>query len=762
MIVEQGNPGAPTPPYSMSSLLEDLNPEQRAAVVETEGPLLILAGAGSGKTRVITYRVAYLIEARGVSPGSILAVTFTNKAADQMKERVAALLARRGVNCERPPLMATFHSFCVRVLRRDSDRLGYSRDFSIYDDDDQLRLVKASIKELGLEQQITSPRAALGRISYHKNSGITPQELYREASDAETARLASVFDRYERKLVQASALDFDDLLLKAVELLDKAPDVRQRYNERFRYILVDEYQDTNRAQYQLIRQLTGEQQNLCVVGDEDQSIYRWRGATIENILRFEQDYPGARIIRLEQNYRSTQVILDAAGALVSRNKARKGKTLWTDRRLGDSIGLFEAQTAEEEAWFVTGQIASDLGADPNSTVAVLYRTNAQSRVLEEALRRRGIDYRMVGGFSFYARAEVKDVLAYARLASNLRDSASLARVLNTPPRGIGDATVRVIEESAREGKLTLWEALEQALFEKSLTSRALKVLESFHAMMRALVEERGRLSMSGFFKSILERTDYLRVLELENSPEAQSRTENLRELVNAAAAAQSGGETLAEFLDRAALVSDSDDYDERARVTLMTLHTAKGLEFSTVYLVGLEEGLFPHKLSAGSEEGIEEERRLCYVGMTRAKDRLVLTWARQRRSFARESSEQSQPSPFLREIPSELLERLNSGLAGAKPRTSWDNAVNSREGVERFLEKRGQTAGRLGRSRLSFSAPQPARGRWRLGTQVRHAKYGLGTVVGWEGEGDNTKLTISFPGYGQKKLIEKFASLEEA
>ena len=339
MIVEQGNPGAPTPPYNMASLLEDLNPEQRAAVVETEGPLLILAGAGSGKTRVITYRVAYLIEARGVSPGSILAVTFTNKAADQMKERVAALLARRGVNCERPPLMATFHSFCVRVLRRDSDRLGYSRDFSIYDDDDQLRLVKASIKELGLEQQITSPRAALGRISYHKNSGITPQELYREASDAETARLASVFDRYERKLVQASALDFDDLLLKAVELLDKAPDVRQRYNERFRYILVDEYQDTNRAQYQLIRQLTGEQQNLCVVGDEDQSIYRWRGATIENILRFEQDYPGARIIRLEQNYRSTQVILDAAGALVSRNKARKGKTLWTDRRLGDSIGL---------------------------------------------------------------------------------------------------------------------------------------------------------------------------------------------------------------------------------------------------------------------------------------------------------------------------------------------------------------------------------------------------------------------------------------
>jgi len=747
----------------MSSLLEDLNPQQRDAVEQTDGPLLILAGAGSGKTRVITYRVAYLIEVRGVPPETILCVTFTNKAADQMKERVATLLAKRGVGLPRPPLISTFHSFCVRVLRRHIDRLGYSRDFSIYDEDDQQRVVKACLKELGLTELITSPRAALAQISYAKNRGVSPQELYRDAPDAEAAKLASVFDLYERKLRQANALDFDDLLLKAVALLYEAPDICKRYNERFRYVLVDEYQDTNRTQYELIRQLTLDHQNLCVVGDEDQSIYRWRGATIENILKFEEDYPGARIIRLEQNYRSTQIILDAAGAVVRHNTARKGKTLWTERGLGRRIGLFEARDAEEEGWFVAGQIASELAADKDSTVAALYRTNAQSRVLEEALRRGGVDYRMVGSFSFYARAEIKDVLAYARLASNLRDSASFARILNAPARGIGDATLGALEEYARERKITLWEALEQELAEKRLPLRALKALDSFHGIIRALVADRDRLSVTEFFKSVLDRTGYLGALEQENSPDAEGRIENLRELVNAAAAAEGGGETLAQFLDRAALVSDSDDYDERARVTLMTLHTAKGLEFSTVYLVGLEEGLFPHKLSAGSEEEIEEERRLCYVGMTRAKDRLVLTRARQRRWFGQESSGWPQPSRFLREIPAQLLEPLRSESLVSKPRTSWDNAVKSPRDVDRFLRERGHTA-RPSRASagLSFSAPRPRRGRWKLGTQVRHAKYGLGVVVDCEGEGDETKLSVSFPGYGIKKLMEKFAPLEKA
>jgi DNA helicase-2/ATP-dependent DNA helicase PcrA len=762
-MVEKGNSGAALALSTMSGMLDDLNPQQRAAVEQTEGPLLILAGAGSGKTRVITYRVAYLIEARGVPPESILAVTFTNKAAEQMKERVAALLEKHGVSCARPPLISTFHSFCVRVLRRHIDRLGYRRDFSIYDADDQVRAVRTCLKELGLSEEFASPRAALAQISRAKNRGITPVELYRDARDDETAKLASIFDRYERALRQASALDFDDLLLKAVKLLDAAQDISQTYNQRFHYLLVDEYQDTNRVQYELIRQLTRGRQNLAAVGDEDQSIYGWRGATLENILKFEEDYPGARIIRLEQNYRSTQIILDAAGGVVSRNTARKGKTLWTQRGRGERVSLFEARDAEEEGWFVAERIASELAAHQGSTVAVLYRTNAQSRVLEEALRARGIDYRMVGGFSFYARAEIKDVLAYARLAGNLSDSAALARILNTPPRGIGEATLAALEAGAQERKVTLWEAVQHELAEPRLPARALKALGSFHALIRELVENRERLPMMEFFKSILERTGYLRALELEGTPEAESRIENLRELVNAAAAAESAGEALAQFLDRAALVSESDDYDERARVTLMTLHTAKGLEFSAVYLVGLEEGLLPHKLSAESEEGIEEERRLCYVGMTRAKDRLVLTRARQRRSFAREASGSPRPSRFLSEIPSELVERVRSGSLASKPRTAWDNAVNSAAEVERVLQERGPTTRRSPTpAGLSFSAPRPRRGRWQLGTQVRHAKYGLGIVVECEGEGEETKLSVSFPGYGIKKLIEKFASLEKA
>ncbi len=746
----------------MASLLDDLNPQQRAAVEQTEGPLLILAGAGSGKTRVIIYRIAYLIETKQVPAESILAVTFTNKAADQMKERVAALLESRGVGYPRPPLVSTFHAFCVRVLRRSIDRLGYTRDFTIYAEDDQLRVIRTSIKELGLSQQIASPRAALSQISYAKNHGINPQKLYKDARNRETATLASVFDLYERKLRQANALDFDDLLLKAVALLYSAPEVCKQYNARFQYILVDEYQDTNRTQYQLIRQLTLQHQNLCVVGDEDQSIYRWRGATIENILEFEKDYPRTRVVRLEQNYRSTQTILDAAGAVVGRNTARKGKTLWTDHGCGERIGLFEATSAEEEGQFVAVEISSALAADDASTIAVLYRTNAQSRVLEEALRRRSIDYRMVGGFSFYARAEIRDVLAYARLATNLRESASLIRILNTPPRGIGDATIGALEDLARERKLTLWEALEQELAERRLPARALRALEAFQSLIRELVDERDRGSTADFIRTILERTGYLKALEAENTPEAEDRAQNLKELVNAAAAAESAGESLAEFLDRAALVSDADDYDERARVTLMTLHTAKGLEFSRVYLVGLEEGLFPHKLSAEGQEEIEEERRLCYVGMTRAKDRLVLTWARQRRSFARESYGETRPSRFLAEVPTELIETLSPWSVSAKPRTSWENAVNSPEGVEQFLRERGRAGERSSAaSGLSFSAPRPKSLRWKLGTHVRHAKYGLGTVVGCEGEGDDAKLTISFPGYGRKKLIERYASLEK-
>ena len=738
----------------MPSLLDQLNIQQRAAVEQTEGPLLILAGAGSGKTRVITYRIAYLIEARAVPPESILAVTFTNKAAAQMKERVAKLLGGRVELHTGAPHVSTFHSFCVSVLRRHIDHLGYSRDFSIYDEDDQQRMMKSCIQGLGLGEQVTSPRSVLSRISYAKNHGLTPEMMYEQAQNDPMEKTATLFGLYEAKLRQANALDFDDLLLKTVELFYKAVEVCERYNRRFEYVLVDEYQDTNRAQYQLIRQLTLIHQNLCVVGDEDQSIYRWRGADIQNILSFEKDYPKSRTVRLEQNYRSTQKILDAAGAVVSRNLARKGKTLWTDRSGGDSIGLYEAWDNDEEALYVAGEIVKALAQDATRSVAVLYRTNAQSRVLEESLRRHGIAYRLVGGFSFYARAEIRDVLAYARLAINPRDVTALQRIINTPARGIGPSTVGAIEGTARERKLTLWEALEDELAARRLPARALKALAVFQMLMKQLMADHERLLMGQFFKSILDRTGYVEILKQEDQPESQDRIENLQELVNAAVEAEEEGITLAEFLDHAALVSDSDDYDERARVTLMTLHSAKGLEFNLVFLVGMEEGLFPHKLSLDDDAGIEEERRLCYVGMTRARDRLVLSWARQRRMYGRDSLEGSRRSRFLDEVPTNLLEPLSA--IASKARTTWENAVNSIAGVERFLSERGIDR-RLGQDR-GHRAGQSQR--WKLGSKVRHAKYGIGTVLECEDDGEDSKLTISFPGYGRKKMVERFAGLQ--
>jgi ATP-dependent DNA helicase UvrD/PcrA len=744
----------------MTSLLDKLNAHQRAAVEHTDGPLLILAGAGSGKTRVITFRIAYLIEACGVPPENILAVTFTNKAADQMKDRVAALLGGR---IAARPHISTFHSFCVGVLRRHIGLLGYTRDFTIYDEDDQQRAVKVAGQELGLSDWISSPRSVLARISAAKNRGVTPERMQDEAYDPSTRNLAALFECYENILRQSNALDFDDLLLKTVALFDDAPDVAGEYNRRFRHIMVDEYQDTNRIQYQLIRQLTRAQQNVCIcaVGDEDQSIYRWRGADIENILNFEQDYPGTTMIPLEQNYRSTQMILDAATAVVSHNVARKGKSLRTDRGAGLRVGLYEAQNADDEGWFVAVETAKALQEGSAENVGVLFRTNAQSRVLEEALRRNRIDYRVVGGTSFYDRTEIKDALAYARLANNLRDSSAMLRILNTPPRGIGQTTIDQLQTLAGERELPLWEALKQALAADAglLSSRALKALESFHTLITELVADHETLSLSEFFRAILDHTHYVEILDAEKTPAAESRVENLRELVNAAAEADERGERLADFLDHAALVSDSDNYDERARVTLMTLHSAKGLEFSVVFLAGMEEGLFPHKLSINDNAALEEERRLCYVGMTRARDRLVLTWVRERRSYGRQPPEGTRPSRFLSEIPYELLEPLNVAMFAPKPRTTWGNAVNSVEGVERIFSEGGR---RASRSEPAIPRSRPAATpRWRQGSKVRHPKYGVGTVLGSEGEGEDTKLTVSFPGYGQKKLVERFASLEK-
>ncbi len=744
----------------MVDLLAQLNPQQREAVEHAEGPLLILAGAGSGKTRVITYRIAHLIGVCSVRPQNILAVTFTNKAAAQMKERVMALV--EGPHQGFGPQISTFHSFCVRLLRRDIHRLGYTRDFVIYDEDDQQRLVKLCMRELGLSDPIATPRATLSRISSAKNRGISPQDMMRDATDPSAERLASVFELYEKKLRQANALDFDDLLLKAVQLLHAAPDVAAWYNRHFHQVMVDEYQDTNRIQYLLIRMLTLERQNLCVVGDEDQSIYSWRGADIQNILSFKKDYPQARLIRLEQNYRSTQLILDAAGGVVQNNRARIGKTLWSDRHEGSKVGLYRASDADEEAAFVASQLANLLAGDPKTTAAVLYRTNAQSRVLEEALRRKDIAYKVVGGFRFYDRAEVKDVLAYARLVNNPMDSMSLLRVINTPARGIGAATVGLLQVAAASRNISLWEALEQTLREAAWSGRAQMALEAFRDLARDLIKDRSEMPLGLFFKSILDRTRYIEALEKENLPEAESRIENLQELVSAAREAEGREETLAEFLDHASLVSDSDGYDENSRVTLMTLHTAKGLEFSAVYLVGLEEGLFPHKMSLRDNAEIEEERRLCYVGMTRAKDRLTLTYASNRRFYGSEGYEGTRPSRFLAEIPEHLVEELQAyGIRGKAP-VLWDDAANSIEKIEKFLEDRsGKPGPRRNSSGLTFDAPRLAASRrWKLGTHVKHSKYGLGTVVACEGEGEDSKVTVSFPGYGRKKLVERYASLE--
>ena len=764
----------------MQDLLAELNPQQREAVTATEGPLLILAGAGSGKTRVITYRITYLMNRMGVPPQSILAVTFTNKAADQMKQRVAKSMQREATGW---PHISTFHSFCVRVLRREIHALGYSKNFSIYDEDAQLAAVKSSIRELGLEDQFTSSRSVLSRISYAKNRGLTPEALYKSAVTPGAERLASVFHLYNQKLRQGEALDFDDLLLKTVALFETFPAVCEAYNQRFQYLLVDEFQDTNRLQYSLIRQLTRLHQNLCAVGDEDQSIYRWRGAELENILNFEEDYPEARIIRLEQNYRSTQRILDTASAVVSHNRARKGKQLYAVRPGGHAVGFYEAPDSEEEGVFVARKIAELRREDSSATVGVLYRTNAQSRVLEEAMRRFGIDYHVVGGTSFYDRAEVKDTLAYARLANNPKDSVALARIINMPPRGLGKVTLTHLGAIARQLGMTPAEVIEKGHFEPTrppdfstngedsfgeparLSARSLLALRSFRELLGTLRAELERLSLAKFLRAILSRTGYLRMLEEEGTPESQGRMENLEELVNAASEGELRDETLTQFLDHAALLAAPDQYDEKSSVALMTLHSAKGLEFSQVFLVGLEERLLPHSMSMDEEAEIEEERRLCYVGMTRAKDRLYLTRARRRRSYGNEFHVETEPSRFLREIPSEIIEWMSPAESFRRPRNTWQGSLNSREQVERFIRGRsrrpkfpaGGTPAATTRNRNPVSTS-----RWAEGTQVCHPKYGKGTILHCEGNGEDAKLTIHFHKQGvKKKIMEKYVSWEQ-
>jgi DNA helicase II / ATP-dependent DNA helicase PcrA len=910
------------------SFLDQLNPQQREAVETTEGPVLILAGAGSGKTRVITYRIAYLIEHMGVMPESILAMTFTNKAAAEMGERVEKLVG--GLSIAKP-VISTFHSFCVRVLRRDIEALqipsatpgqppiGHTKKFVIYDESDQQAVVKSVMKRLGLDDKQLTPRTVLSRISWAKNHMLDPQELYLQSADPKTEKIAHLFEEYRKELRKANALDFDDLLLEATRLLKTAAPVREYYNRRFQYLLIDEYQDTNRPQYELMRMLAGARHNVCAVGDEDQSIYSWRGADIRNILEFEKDFPEAKIIRLEQNYRSTQNILQAASSVVANNVRRKGKNLWTARQGGTKIGYYEAPDGENEALFAADHIAKYLreaGRADNSggetpRAAVLYRTNSQSRLFEEAMRRYGLKYKVVGGFSFYERAEIKDLISYLKVIQNPDDSISLLRVINTPTRGIGKGTIETLERLALETGLSLWGAVGEAIRRQLLPQRALVALKNFQqlildaqAMLSGTFVEQleegvarasspvqlpealqvpqpdaddslpddteafdptefeniafdfgaaspenesglevGRRSTSSgqalqeglrdaratdpglpvpvsvtlpstadLLKFLIDRTGYIKLLEDEDTPEAFSRIENLRELVNAAMDSRDRGESLDQFLDHAALISDADDYDERSQITLMSLHAAKGLEFPLVFLSGLEEGLFPHSRTMLEPDDVEEERRLCYVGMTRAMDQLILTRAVYRQRYGTDLPEASVPSRFLEEVPASLFEelgrrrggtarvgtdtpfdKLRAGFvrpAGRSPAAydaekahysyededqsaSWKRSggqpsgqkpttpakpYNSIENIAEFFASRGK---KFSVPKTPVAEPTGKRG-FRPGQKVRHPKYGEGTVYQREGEGEEAKITVQFPRFGLKKLVEKYAQLERA
>ena len=741
----------------MSSLLQDLNPAQQQAVTTTEGPLLVVAGAGTGKTRVITYRIAYLIEQGRARPDEILAVTFTNKAADEMRERIARLLGQP----LQAPWASTFHSFCARLLRREAPALGLPRDFSIYDDSDQERIVRALLKEFGEDDRAWVARGILERISRSKTDGRTPDD-WRASANPQERRHAEVFARYAQALREAHALDFDDLLLEAVRALAKHPEVRARWQQRFRYLHVDEYQDTNAPQYQLVRWLAptssgqaNEPRNVCVVGDEDQSIYAWRGADYGNIFRFEQDFPGARVILLEQNYRSTQPILDVATAVIQNNQSRKGKVLWTDSKGGPRVRFYEAATARDEAQFVAERIWNLTRKEPGRRLAVLYRTNAQSRLYEEALRTLSVGYRVVGGFSFYKRAEVRDLLAYLRAARNPSDAQSLLRIVNVPPRGIGTVTIDALQADARERGLPLADALAHSSNSK---------LTRFRELMARLREAVAAKPLSEAMEFVLTESSYQRWLEEQDTPEAEGRLENLKELTVAAAEGEARGESADEFLDRAALVSDADEYDPEAAVTLMTLHSAKGTEFDVVFLVGMEEGLLPHSRSLDSDDGIEEERRLCYVGMTRARAELWLLRARWRRAWAGEMGEDSEPSRFLLEIPEPLLERLGGAApAAAAEKGGWTYEVEAEP--RRWRPRNGGSARRQPRRRTEEEEaiprrPRPRDVRFPPGSTVRHSKFGEGTVLSIDGDGPERKILVHFFNYGRKKLLEKYAGLE--
>lgn len=728
--------------YLKDRLLAGLNKEQQQAVKTTEGPLLIMAGAGSGKTRVLTHRIAYILLEKGVNPYNILAITFTNKAAREMKERINGILGGAADEI----WISTFHSMCVRILRRDIDRIGINRNFTILDTTDQLSVIKGILKDKNIDSKKFDPRGILSAISSAKNELIDAKQYGKYTGNYFENIVSDVFEQYEKRLLKNHSLDFDDLIMKTIQLFKRVPEVLEYYQRKFQYIHVDEYQDTNKAQYQLVHLLAAKFQNLCVVGDSDQSIYGWRGADIANILSFEKDYPNAKVILLEQNYRSTKNILQVANHVISNNVKRKPKNLWTDNEKGGKIQYYRADTEQGEALFVTGKIKELVETKQRkfSDFAILYRTNAQSRAMEEMLVKANIPYTIVGGTKFYDRKEIKDLLAYLRLVANLDDDISFVRIINVPKRGIGATSLDRIAQYALQNEMSMFRALGE-VERIGLSAKAMKACREFYQMLSGLNQMQEYLSVMELTEEIIKRTEYREMLQAEKTLEAESRLENIDEFLSVTKNFEESSEdqTLIAFLTDLALVADIDQLDKEENVkdavVLMTLHSAKGLEFPVVFLIGLEEGVFPHSRSLMEENDMEEERRLMYVGITRAEEELYITNAQIRTLYGHTNINPA--SRFIEEIPDELIDRLNE--------------------QKRNVHVRDQH-----QVRPVFRPAQSTTGgediRWRAGDKAIHKKWGVGTVVSVKGEGDHMELDIAFPiPVGIKRLLAKFAPIEK-
>lgn len=749
------------------SIYDTLNEQQKEAVFHTEGPLLILAGAGSGKTRVLTHRIAYLIEERGVNPWNILAITFTNKAAGEMRERVDRLV---GFGAE-SIWVSTFHSTCVRILRRYIDRIGFDTNFTIYDSDDQKSLMRDVCRVLDVDTKKYKERMFLSAISAAKDEMITPDEYeLNAAGDFGKQKIAQVYREYERQLHANNALDFDDLLLKTVQLFQTQPDVLESYQERFRYIMVDEYQDTNTVQFKFVSLLAAKYQNLCVVGDDDQSIYKFRGANIRNILNFEQEFQNARVIKLEQNYRSTQNILNAANAVIQNNRGRKDKTLWTDNGDGEKVHLRQFDTAYDEAEFVADDIRKNIeNGGTYQDYAILYRTNAQSRMFEEKFVACNIPYKIVGGVNFYARREIKDLLCYLKTIDNGRDDLAVRRIINVPKRGIGLTTITRIQESAAAREIGFYEAL-LGLDLIPGVARAASKLDSFVALIEYFKRRSDEVSITDLMNEIIEKTEYIENLEAEDKEDAQARIENIEELVSKIAAyeeqcaAEQVKPSLSQFLEEVALVADIDSLEENPDyVVLMTLHSAKGLEFPHVYLVGMEDGLFPSymTITSDNDEDLEEERRLCYVGITRAEQELTMTCARKR--MTRGETHYNRMSRFLQEIPKELMENGSLPFDKEMQKEREQELIRQNaytQAKQAFRQKPFQNYG-IQKGAKAFAVSKEKGLDYQVGDRVRHIKFGEGTVKGILEGGRDFEVTVEFDTAGVKKMFATFAKLKK-